>query len=169
MKGGPGKRASHQNISRDAPDLGNRGSKQVPFDVHQDVFDAKDDDDLVPMAVDEARRDDEGEKEREPMAGGVDSTTGKVVQIGTGTGSSQDALVKEIMKTPLTIDLGTLVGIAPSVKRGLVSAVRDTSGSPAPAYQKRSAPTKGVDVGGRGHSGLPNASALPKAVNLTVV
>ena len=168
VKGGSGKHASHQNISRDAPDLGNRGSKQVPFDVHQDVFDAKDDDDLVPMAIDEARRDDEGEKEREPMAGGVNSTAGKVVQIGTGTGSSQDALVKEIMKTPLTIDLGTLVGIAPSVKRGLVSAVRDTSGSPAPAYQKRSAPTKGVDTSGRGHSGPPNASALPKAVNLTV-
>ena len=148
MKGGPGKCAGHQNISRDAPDLGNRGSKQVLFDVHQDIFDAKDDDDLVPMAINEARRDDEGEKEREPMAGGVNSTAGKVVQIGTGTGSSQDALVKEIMKTSLTIDLGMLVGIAPSVKQGLVLAVRDMSGSPAPVYQKRSAPTKGVNASG---------------------
>ena len=125
------------------PDVGSRVEAKVPFDVSKNVFDLKNDDDLVPMVVDEGRRDDEGEKKGKPAARRVNGGAGHVDQASEGTTAEKgsDKLVGEIMKTALTIDLGTLLGISPVVKRGLVSAVRDTTGSPAPTSQKRNATT----------------------------
>jgi len=125
------------NLGGKAPNVGNKRGGQRPVDVHKDVFDPKNDDDLVPMNVDEVGKDDEGEKQRNPVARGLDGGTREVRKGGPNTKVVPDQLVKDILRSPLTIDLGTLLGIAPAIKRGLVTAVRDTTGNPAPVHQTR--------------------------------
>ena len=118
-----GKRAVDPDFRRNTPNARNRGDEAVPIDVHQDVFDAQADNDLIPMEVDEIGGNEERKKERQPMPRRINGTAREADQVRPGTENVAGLVVSEVMRTPLTINLETLVGTSPVVKRGLVSAV----------------------------------------------
>ena len=144
----------------------NRIPQPVPIDVNENVFDAQHDDDLLPMDVDEPGGNDNGKEERQPITRRLDRAVGKVTQMGAVT--AQELVVEEIMKTSLTIPLGTLAEIAPGVKRGLVSAVRDMSSSPARGSPRQSGSTKLNVAQGGGERGPSGLISNLKVVNLAV-
>ena len=118
-KVGMSKQAINQDVSRNVAGTRDRGGVKIPINVHQDVFDAKSDSDLVPMVVDEVRGHNKREQERKQVTSRQDGGPREVRKFGVHT-ETPNKIVKEIMVKQLAIEVGTLLEIAPGVKQGLV-------------------------------------------------
>ena len=103
---GPNREVVNQNLNRNPTNMRDESSNHalIPTDVHKNVFDAKDDDDLVRMDVDDVGSEDERKKERKPMTRRLDGgqrVSAKVREVIAER--VPEKLVEGIMKTPLTI------------------------------------------------------------------
>ena len=147
-------------------------SKSVFVPSDQDVFDAKNDDDLVPMIIDGGGKENEGKQQGEPVTSRADGGAREVRKVGTSAGGEiPSKLVDGIMGSQLTIEVGTLLEIAPGVRQGLVAAARGRHGNPGPANQRRNptavaaVATKDDDDERRGTTF--DQELITKTVNLT--
>ena len=94
----------------------------TPLDVHQGKFEAKVDNQLLPMDVDKEPIEKLGEETKKIPTNPRRSETLKIPNPRTKTGRTSSEIVQDIMKMPLTITVEEAVNISRSVQRDLTSA-----------------------------------------------
>lgn len=134
-KGRVSQGAIHQNVGGNMMRMRDRSQGTVPINVHRNVFDPKNDDNLVLMAVDEVGRDNKWKQDGKQLLSQSDGGTCEVRKVGMNA-EIPGKLVDEIMNKQLTIEVGTLLEIVPRVKQGLVAAAQGKSSNPAQGFQK---------------------------------
>ena len=82
VKGGLRKDTVDPDFGCNMSNVGDRVEAKVPFDVKEDIFDPKNNDDLIPMVVDEGGRNDERKEKGKPVVRRVDGGAGYVDHTG---------------------------------------------------------------------------------------
>ena len=138
------KRPVKEGMRKDSihPNVGGKVKNMVgadgptPVDVHPHVFDPKEDGDLVPMIVDNVGSNNEGEKTRDKVTGRVAANVREIRKVRSGAGEVLSEIVKEIMGTRLTIEVGKLLEIAPGVRQGLAGTAQGRNTHLGPSHEE---------------------------------
>jgi hypothetical protein len=101
----------------------------TPFDVHKNEFKGKDESQFIPMEVDQGVSEILGDKGRQ---GPTNRFRGKVIKppnFGPTPEEVSNKIIQHVLKESVTVPLGDVIDIAPTVRRGLLNALKGTYGA----------------------------------------
>jgi hypothetical protein len=108
----------------------------TPVDVNKDIFEGKADKEFLPMTVDQPVTTHLGNDPRKETSKQPRPRVPKVSNPGTATGKDSSAIAQEILNTPLTLSLREVVGVSPSLRRELSTAVKQVREAPSQPSEK---------------------------------
>ena len=114
----------------------------TPLDIHQGKFEAKVDDQLLPMDVDQVPIVKHRKEARKVP---TDQGRGEITKIPnprTNSGRSSTEIIQDVMKTPLTITLEEAVNISRSLQRDLTAASKPQREASAQTPDRKGATEK---------------------------
>ena len=98
--------------------------RPIPFDVHQNKFEGKTDDEFLPMDVDQGFMKKPRNEVAKVSANQPRTSIPKPPNPRPTTETVSSGIVQEILKKDITVQLGPLLEISPNVRRDLLSAVK---------------------------------------------